>query len=63
MTEVLMGEYWMVSIDAYYAALRLEMVKKLAVIYEQEKTGKISSVYAGIRSRASRWTRSCAPGF
>ena len=26
MTEVLMGEYWMVSIDAYYAALRLEMV-------------------------------------
>lgn len=37
MTEVLMGEYWMVSIDAYYAALRLEMVKKLAVIYEQEE--------------------------
>ena len=37
MTEVLMGEYWMVSIDAYYAALRLEMVKNLAVIYEQEE--------------------------
>lgn len=36
-TDVLMEEYWMVSVDAYYAALRLEMAKKLAAIYEQEE--------------------------
>lgn len=36
-TDILMEEYWMVSVDAYYGALRLEMAKKLAAIYEEEE--------------------------
>lgn len=36
-TDLLMEECWMVSVDAYYGALRLEMAKNLAAIYEEEK--------------------------